>query len=366
MKRVWLAQILAVIRLELKKTFFAKRGLWIYLLALMPLVLFVGHAIFDQHQNEQRDRIASQSEKPLTYQDLSAITRGMRREELVQRLGKPPVSDSWDERRETEPGSSQLVTHERYHYSDGANDLYIRLENGEVTSTFMGQSETLGEDSIVFAGVFQFFYLRLAIFFGCLGIFMNLFRGELLDKSLHFYFLAPIRRDVLMVAKYLAGLLAATVIFTTSEALQMVALGSTLNPNELNAYLYHGHGFEHIAAYLGITVLACIGYGSVFLAAGLWFRNPIIPAAAILIWEALNPFLPALLQKFSVIYYLKALCPIQVPTSPGTPALFAMLISNPEPIAGSIAIGGLILVSATILLLSSLRVRRMEINYTTE
>src|SRR5215471_11053423 len=363
MTRTWLAQILAVIRLELKKTFFAKRGLWIYLLALMPVVLFVGHAIFDHHQNEQRDRIASQSEKPLSFQELSAITRGMRREEVVQRLGKPPVSDSWDERRETKPGSSQLVAHERYHYSDGANDLYIQLEDGEVSSTFMGQSETLGEDTIVFAGVFQFFYLRLAIFFGCLGIFMNLFRGELLDKSLHFYFLAPIRREVLMVAKYLAGLLAATVIFTTSEALQMVALGSTLNPNELNTYLYHGHGFEHIEAYLAITVLACIGYGSVFLAAGLWFRNPIIPAAAILIWEGLNPFLPTLLQKFSVIYYLKALCPIQVPTSPGTPALFAMLISNPEPIAGSIAISELILVSSTILLLSSLRVRRMEINY---
>src|SRR5215472_17321767 len=132
MKRMWLAQALAVIRLELKKTFFAKRGLWIYLLALMPLVLFVGHAIFDHHQSEQRDQIASQSEKPLTFQDLSAITRGMRREEVVQRLGKPPVSDSWDERRKT-PGSSQLVAHEKYHYSDGANDLYVQLEDGEVT-----------------------------------------------------------------------------------------------------------------------------------------------------------------------------------------------------------------------------------------
>jgi hypothetical protein len=366
MKGMWLTQILAVIRLELKKTFFAKRGLWIYLLALLPLFLFVGHAIFARHQSDVRDRIASQSEKILTLQDLSAISHGMHREEVIQRLGKPPISDMWKERREHKPGSSQLIVHESYHYSDGANDLYVQLEDGKVTSTFLGQSETLGETSMVFAGVFQFFYIRLAIFFGCLGIFMNLFRGELLDKSLHFYFLAPIRRDLLMLAKYLAGLLAATVIFATSEALQMVALGWTLNPNELNAYLYHAHGFEHITAYLGVTVLACIGYGSVFLAAGLWFRNPIIPAAAILIWEALNPFLPALLQKFSVIYYLKSLCPIQVPTSPGTPALFALLISNPEPIAAPIAITGVILVSLAILAASSLQVRRMEINYTAE
>jgi len=31
---------------------------------------------------------------------------------------------------------------------------------------------------MIFAGVFQFFYLRLAIFFGCLGMFMYLFRGR--------------------------------------------------------------------------------------------------------------------------------------------------------------------------------------------
>jgi hypothetical protein len=43
MNRIWLTQIAAIIRLELKKTFFARRGLWIYLLALMPVLLFVGH-----------------------------------------------------------------------------------------------------------------------------------------------------------------------------------------------------------------------------------------------------------------------------------------------------------------------------------
>ena len=43
-----------------------------------------------------------------------------------------------------------------------------------------------------------------------------------------------------------------------------------------------------------------------------------------------------------------------------------MLISNPEPIAAPIAIFGVILVSFAILVVSSRRVRRMEINYTTE
>ena len=64
-------------------------------------------------------------------------------------------------------------------------------------------------------------------------------------------------------------------------------------------------------------MLACVGYGAFFLVAGMLFRNPILPAAAILIWEAINPFLPGVLKQFSVIYYLKSLCPVDIPSAPG-------------------------------------------------
>jgi hypothetical protein len=366
MMRLWWAQIRAVIRLEMKKTFFARRGLWIYLLALLPLLLFIGHSIDTAHQNGVRARLATKNERPLTRQDFGAITVGMTAQEVLQRLGKPPVAYSRLDRTQIAPNSFENVSREDDRYSDGENDLYLHLENGKVTGITQGEGDNLGEDSMVFAGVFHFFYLRLAIFFGCLGIFMNLFRGELLDQSLHFYFLAPIRREVLMAGKYLAGLLAAVVIFTTSEALQILVFAWHFDPNVLNNYIYHGHGFAHAAAYLGITMLACIGYGSLFLAAGVLFRNPIFPAASILIWEAINPFLPAVLQKFSVIYYLKALCPVAIPVAPGTPAILAIFVSNADPIAASIAILGVLFVSLIILFASGLQVRRMQIDYTTE
>ena len=258
------------------------------------------------------------------------------------------------------------VRHESYHYSDGTNDLYLELVDGNVEHVNIVESANPGEDAIMFAGVFQFFFIRLAVFFGCLGIFMNLFRGEVLDRSLHFYFLAPIRREVLMVGKFLAGLLATCVIFVSSELLQIVAFTWHFSPNARDLYLYHNHGLAHDATYLGVTALACLGYGAFFLAAGMLFRNPILPAAAILIWEAVNPFLPPLLKQFSVIYYLKSLCPVDVPTPPGTPPLFAMLVSNPDPVSGTVAVVGVVTVALVALYASSLQVRRMEINYTTE
>jgi hypothetical protein len=363
---LWWAQIRSVIRLEMKKTFFAKRGLWVYGVALLPVLLFIGYTVANARRRDRSAELTRRNEKLLTYQDLKAIQSGMTGEEVIAMLGRPPIRFHWTDQRAVEGGASVEVALESYHYSDGTDDLYLELANGKVEHIDFREGLNIGEDAIMFAGVFQFFFIRLAVFFGCLGIFMNLFRGEVLDRSLHFYFLAPIRREVLMAGKFLAGLLATCVIFVTSELLQIIAFTWHFSPNMRHLYLYQNHGLAHAMTYLGVTALACLGYGAFFLAAGMLFRNPILPAAAILIWEGVNPFLPPLLKPFSVIFYLKSLCPVDVPTPPGTPPLLAMLISNPDPVPGAIAVIGVVVVALLALCASGFQVRRMEINYTTE
>jgi ABC-type transport system involved in multi-copper enzyme maturation permease subunit len=189
-----------------------------------------------------------------------------------------------------------------------------------------------------------------------------------LEKSLHYYFLAPLRREVLVVGKFLSGLVAATVIFCSSTLLQFVALYCYFSSNTLQEFLFHEHGLGQLAAYLGVTLLACIGYGSVFLAAGLLFRNPLIPTLAVLVWEAVNGFLPALLQQISVIFYLKSLCPVAIPEAINVDknSLLAFLAVNPSPAAPATAILGLLILCLLILALSSLQVRRMQIDYGAE
>src|SRR5258708_13910847 len=56
---------------------------------------------------------------------------------------------------------------------------------------------SLGEDSLVFAGLFHFYYLRLGIFFACVGLFSNLFRGWMLERTLPYYYLTR-RRPTLL------------------------------------------------------------------------------------------------------------------------------------------------------------------------
>jgi hypothetical protein len=269
-------QMLAIVRIDLAKTFFAKRGLWIYLLALAPVLPMLGHWMF--------------------------------------------VSGR--------------------------------------------ESDTLGNDVQAFAGIFQFFYLRIAIFFGCVGIFMNLFRGEMLDKSLHYYLLAPVRRDVLVVGKFLSGMVAALTIFCGSVVVQWFSMFPHHGSDLFWSYMWHGPGLSHLLSYVVAAALACVGYGSVFLWAGIRYKNPMIPAAMILVWEGLNGILPALLKKVSIIYWLKSVCPISIPNPPGSKgSLMSLLVFDIDPAPVGIAAINLLLLAAFVIVAATVRARNLEIAY---
>src|SRR5437899_4084782 len=106
--QLWMAQIRAVVRIELRRSLWMRRSIWIYLLAFGPVFIIALYAL----------------------------------------LNRPRIG--------------------------------------------------LDGDTRLLAWIFQFFYLRFGIFFGCLGLFTWLFKGDVIEKSLHYYFLAPMRREVLV------------------------------------------------------------------------------------------------------------------------------------------------------------------------
>jgi len=250
-------------------------------------------------------------------------------------------------------------------YFDGKRRATLTFTDGKLTSKNIRLLLDFEEDRSIFAGVFQQFYLRLAIFFGCLGIFMNLFRSEVLDKTLHFWFLAPARREVLLLGKYIAGLIASTVIFTGGALLCFAVVMGFHDSVEVRAYLNSG-GMGHAFWYITAAVMGCVGYGSVFLTAGLLLRNPIIPAAVLLGWEGINSFLPEFMQKLSVLHYLQSLCPVPIPMDDSVPGLLRLLLVPAAPASRIGAIAGLIVVTAFLLWIASIAIRRMEVAYSNE
>jgi len=206
-----------------------------------------------------------------------------------------------------------------------------------------------------YAGMYQAFILRIVIFLGCVAIFGNLIRRETLDRSLHYYFLSPIRREVLVAGKYLTGLIVSCGLFGLTTALSFLL---TYLPHESAAvshFLFHGPGLGHLASYLLVTLLACVGYGAVFLFFGFFFKSPAMPALVVFGWEGIHFLLPPLLKEMSVIHYLQPLCPVPVSEGP-----LAMLSDAPAPWVSVVGLSALALVLVAV---SAWKIRRMEITY---
>jgi hypothetical protein len=250
-------------------------------------------------------------------------------------------------------------------YFDGRRQARLLFVDGKLDGRNIQRLLDFEEDRMIFAGIFQYFYLRLAVFFGCLGIFMYLFRGEMSNRTLHFWFLAPARREVLLAGKYAAGLIASAVIFGGGALLTLAALIWPHDPVEVQAY-WNAGGVGQIFWYAAAAVLGCVGYGSVFLAVGLYVRNPIIPAAVLLAWEGVNGILPHVLQKMSILHYLQSLCPVPAPMDDDAPTLIRLLAAPAAPASAPGAILGLLVLTAVVLWIASRAVRRMQIAYGAE
>ncbi|MDH3285155.1 MAG: hypothetical protein OEQ13_10475, partial [Acidobacteriota bacterium] len=106
------------------------------------------------------------------------------------------------------------------------------------------------------------------------------------------------------------------------------------------------------------AVLGCVGYGALFALIGLLFKNPIVPALVIWLYELINYLLPPLIKKVSVIYYLESLRPLQLGTGG-----FAIV---GQPTSPWVSVPGILAVTVVLLALAAWRLRRLEIDYSSE
>lgn len=217
----------------------------------------------------------------------------------------------------------------------------------------------LAETTAIFAGFFQGVELPMVLFFTCVVVFTSVARRDVRQRTLHHYLLCPVRRDVLLAGRFAAGVtvafafLAAGTLFAYGLAFGQLAGGT--EGFALERFFSSGPGLGHLAAYLAVVLLGCVGYGAVFTTLGLYLRNPILPVIGVLGWEALTPFLPPGLKAITIYHYLRGLCP--VPTDEGP---FALLAEPPSP---WLAVPGLLTVCAVLLALAAARMRRLEVDY---
>ena len=269
---------------------------------------------------------------------------------------------------ETSAGAAfveERTEYRRITYFDGRRTAHLTFIDGKLESSSINPLLNFEEDRMIFAGIFQFFYLRLAIFFGCLGMFIYLFRGEMTDRTLHYWFLAPARREVLLAGKYAAGLTASALIFGGGALLAFAAMVWPHDPLQVQAY-WNAGGMGHAFWYggggrarlrrlrerlSGARPLRAQSHRPGRGAAGLGGSERHPPARA---------------AEDERLYYLQSLCPVPAPLDGDTPTLVRLLMAPAAPASRPGAILGLLLVTAFVLWIAALAVRRMQISYGAE
>src|SRR3954467_3580915 len=111
MIRLWVVQILAVLQLEMRKTFFARRGLWVYLLALAPVLLFTVNSIEGPRRKARLQRIAQAH--PGNKGGMMLIRPGMTRDQVIKRLGEP----YWQRTETRRVGETARLRRDIYRYT---------------------------------------------------------------------------------------------------------------------------------------------------------------------------------------------------------------------------------------------------------
>jgi hypothetical protein len=207
----------------------------------------------------------------------------------------------------------------------------------------------------IFSFIYSTFILGAVIFLGSAAIFTALFRSDMLNRSAHYYLLTPVRRELLALGKFLAGLISAFLVFTSTTVFCFLLMYFPYGIDQLVTDLTSGLAAQQLLNYVGVTLLACLGYGSLFTATGLMFRNPLLPVLFISGWEVIHFILPPVLKMFSVVHYLKGLVPIPVDEGP-----LAIIVAPPTVLE---SILGILFLSVVALAVAITYLSRMEIRY---
>jgi ABC-type transport system involved in multi-copper enzyme maturation permease subunit len=206
-------------------------------------------------------------------------------------------------------------------------------------------------DANIYANLFQAFVMRFGIFISALAIFSQSFRGDVLDKTLHFYLLAPARREVLAIGKYAAAAVFTSAVFGLSTSASYLLMHVFME--EPRPPL-----FSHMVQYVIVAVLACMIYGAVCYLVGMLFKNPSPPAVILLAWEGLSFLLPPLFQQFSAVHYLQSLLPVTVDRGP-----FAVIV---EPTSAFVGVPVLLIVTAVLLAAAAWMFRFTQVTYSAD
>ncbi|MCC7009262.1 MAG: ABC transporter permease subunit [Acidobacteria bacterium] len=169
---------------------------------------------------------------------------------------------------------------------------------------------------IVWAFFVRFGVPVLAVFYGT-----SLIADEVEEKTLTYLFIRPIRREAVLLGKYLAYLVCTIAVVLPAVVLVwllVVPLGGSL-----------GGGIVDVLEDLGILAAGLAVYGALFALVGATVKRPLVVGLVFVFgWESIALALPGAFGRFTVAHYLQGLVPHAMP-SDSLVSLLQVVVARP-------------------------------------
>ena len=188
---------------------------------------------------------------------------------------------------------------------------------------------------IMARGYVHFFLVVVTLFYGT-----ALIADEIDDKTITYLFMRPVSRRIIYLGKYLAYLVAASLLLLPTAIVSFLIAMIADPPGEAVQHL------PILFKDLGVLILGILAYGALYALIGAVAKRPVFVGLGFaIVWETAVTFIPGYLSKMTIKHYLLALLPhaagergvlslLESPTSP--PIAIVVLLATT---AGLLALG---------------------------
>jgi len=227
---------------------------------------------------------------------------------------------------------------------------------GKIIQEGYGRQPQISEMNQFLQMAFRLFYIHFIIFFVAIIFGFTLLRKEVDDRTLHYLFLQPVDKTLVILSKYLAFVIVTWVFLCATFLLMYTIMFIPYGIGVMANDLFESGRATSLVEECFVMLVALVLYGAIFMVMGTIFKSAWF-GAIFYIWETALPYLPSTFKYFTVSQYLQAMTPERGAISP---QLFELYGEMPTPLHCVIAI---VLILAIFIGLTVFIIRRYECHY---
>ena len=167
---------------------------------------------------------------------------------------------------------------------------------------------SLTDANRAFQMTFRIYYIHFSIFFIASIFGFSLLRKEVDDRTLHYLFMQPVNRSLIIFSKYFGYIVVTWTYLSAAFLLTYFIMFLPFGLNVMKRELFHMGRAVSLIQECFVMLLALGLYGAVSMVMGTIFKSAWY-GITFYLWEAGLPYLPSTFKYLTISQYLQAITP---------------------------------------------------------